>query len=117
TRGEEIQVSGDNVDLVQAVLQSLQNVIQKGLVISERDVLYAIDLAKDGKINQFETLFEDEITKNAKGKSIRAKTLGQKSYIDATRHHDLVFGIGPAGTGKTYLAVVKAVHALKNGQV
>src|SRR5699024_7330642 len=59
TRGEEIQVSGDNVDLVQAVLQSLQNVIQKGLVISERDVLYAIDLAKDGKINQFETLFED----------------------------------------------------------
>jgi len=76
----------------------------------------AIKLAKEGKINQFETLFEDEITKNSHGKPIRVKTLGQKSYVNAIRKYDLVFGIGPAGTGKTYLAVVKAVHALKNGR-
>ena len=116
TRGEQIQVSGKQVKLVEMVLTSLLNIIKKGLSITERDVLYAIKLAKQGKINQFETLFEDEITKNAKGKSIRVKTLGQKSYVNAIRRHDLVFGIGPAGTGKTYLAVVTAVDALKNGR-
>src|SRR5690625_5176639 len=116
TRGEQIQVVGDQVELVQIVLNSLLKVIKKGQILTERDVLYAIKLAKEGKINQFETLFEDEITKNAHGKSIRVKTLGQKSYVTAIRKYDLVFGIGPAGTGKTYLAVVKAVHALKNGR-
>jgi phosphate starvation-inducible PhoH-like protein len=117
TRGEQILVSGDNTKLVQIILKSLLHVIRKGQVITERDVMYAINLAKEGKINQFETLFEDEITKNAKGKPIRVKTLGQKTYVTAIRQHDLVFGIGPAGTGKTYLAVVRAIHALKNGLV
>lgn len=116
TRGEKIQVSGENTALVELVLQHLLNVIKKGLMITERDVIYAIKLAQDGKIEQFETLFEDVITKNAAGKPIRVKTLGQKKYVQAIRNHDLVFGIGPAGTGKTYLAVVTAVHALKNGR-
>lgn len=116
TRGEQIQVSGRHIKLVEVVLNTLLNVIKKGLIITERDVLYAIKLAKEGKINQFETLFEDEITKSHSGKSIRVKTLGQRTYVNAIQKHDLVFGIGPAGTGKTYLAVVKAVHALKNGQ-
>src|SRR5699024_6405782 len=80
----------------------------------ERDIVYAIELAKKGNIDQFATLFEDEITTNAKGKSIRVKTLGQKEYVSAIRSHDLVFGIGPAGTGKTYLAVVMAVHARRS---
>ncbi|ASK63156.1 phosphate starvation-inducible protein PhoH [Virgibacillus phasianinus] len=119
TRGEKVSVSGtdDANALAQDVLLSLLNVIRKGLSIAERDVVYAIELAKAGKINQFETLFEDEITKNVKGKPIRVKTLGQKNYIAAIKANDLVFGIGPAGTGKTYLAVVMAVHALKNGMV
>lgn len=116
TRGEKIQVSGKHIDLVEEVLQHLLNVIKKGLMITERDVIYAIKLAQEGKIAQFETLFEDVITKNAAGKPIRVKTLGQKKYVNAIRNHDLVFGIGPAGTGKTYLAVVTAVHALKNGR-
>lgn len=117
TRGGEVQVSGDQVELVQMVLQSMLNVIQKGQVIQERDVIYAIKLAREGKINQFETLFEDEITRNKKGKAIRVKTLGQKVYVNAINKNDLVFSVGPAGTGKTYLAIVKAVHALKNGAV
>lgn len=116
TRGEKIQVSGEQVELVQDVLQNLLNVIKKGLTITERDVVYAIKLAKEGKIEQFENLFEDVITKNAAGKPIRVKTLGQKKYVNAIQQHDLVFGIGPAGTGKTYLAVVTAVDALKNGR-
>src|SRR5690625_5052468 len=119
TRGEEVHVSGADQDIlnVQKVLTTLLSVIKKGLTITERDVVYAVGLAKAGKMNQFETLFEDEITKNVQGKSIRVKTLGQKKYISAIKSHDLVFGIGPAGTGKTYLAVVMAVHALRNGFV
>ncbi|MGP4107233.1 PhoH family protein [Virgibacillus sp. L01] len=119
TRGEQVGVSGTNeeIELVEEILSTLLTIVRKGLDITERDVVYSVDLAKKGKINQFETLFEDEITKNVKGKSIRVKTLGQKNYVSAIKSHDLVFGIGPAGTGKTYLAVVMAVHALKNGEV
>ncbi|MFC2948388.1 PhoH family protein [Virgibacillus sediminis] len=119
TRGEQVGVSGteEDIALVEEILLAMLSVIRRGLSITERDVVYAVDLAKAGKINQFETLFEDEITKNVKGKSIRVKTLGQKGYVNAIKNKDLVFGIGPAGTGKTYLAVVMAVNALKNGQV
>ncbi|HLQ96409.1 MAG TPA: PhoH family protein [Pseudogracilibacillus sp.] len=115
TRGEKIQVSGNHPKQVQEILNQLLLVIQEGITITERDVVYAIKLAKEGKINQFASLFADEITTNARGNPIRPKTLGQKQYIESIQQHDLVFGIGPAGTGKTYLSVVKAVHALKNG--
>ncbi|RKQ37824.1 PhoH family protein [Oceanobacillus halophilus] len=119
SRGELVRVSGDAdaIALVQDILTTLLTVVKKGINISERDIVYAVDLAKQGKINQLETLFEDEITKNAKGKEIRVKTLGQKSYVSAIKSKDLVFGIGPAGTGKTFLAVVMAVSALKKGEV
>lgn len=119
TRGESVSASGSetSIALVQDILMTLLSVIRKGQTISERDVVYAVELAKKGNIKQLEALFEDEITKNVKGKSIRVKTLGQKSYVNAIKSNDLVFGIGPAGTGKTYLAVVMAVHSLKNGKV
>ena len=74
-------------------------------------------MAKKGTLEYFKDLFEEEIGKNSKGKSIRVKTIGQRHYISSMKKNDLVFGIGPAGTGKTYLAVVMAVNALKNGQV
>lgn len=119
TRGETVSISGDPEDLhlAEGVFMVLLKVIRKGASISERDVVYAIDLAKKGMLDQFEELYEQEITKNAKGKSIRVKTLGQRQYITAIKANDLVFGIGPAGTGKTYLAVVMAVAALKAGKV
>lgn len=119
TRGEQVLASGANssIEHVEEVLLALLSIIQKGLQVTERDVIYAVDLAKEGKINQFSTLFEDEITKNVKGKAIRVKTLGQKGYVSAIKSKDLVFCIGPAGTGKTYLAIVMAVDALKNGLV
>ncbi|WP_181350622.1 PhoH family protein [Thalassobacillus sp. CUG 92003] len=119
SRGEHVSVSGspDRVKLVEEILMSVLAIIRKGLTVTERDIVYSIELAKKGKINQFEALFEDEITKNSKGKPIRVKTLGQRSYVSAIKNNDLVFGIGPAGTGKTYLAVVMAVNALKNGLV
>lgn len=117
TRGENVSVDKEHAPIIQTIMNSLLQMIRKGLTLTERDILYAIKLAKEDKMEQFETLFEDEITKNYKGKPIRVKTLGQKRYIDAITKNDLVFGIGPAGTGKTYLAVVKAVDALKQGNV
>ncbi|HFJ9283746.1 TPA: PhoH family protein [Bacillus toyonensis] len=119
TRGETVHVSGadENVTLVEKILQQLLVVIRKSVSITERDVAYAIQLAQQGKIAQFEDLYEEEIFKTAKGKSIRVKTMGQRRYIHAMKKNDIVFGIGPAGTGKTYLAVVMAVRALKQGYV
>ncbi|WP_433770844.1 PhoH family protein [Bacillus wiedmannii] len=119
TRGETVHVSGavEIVTLVEKILQQLLVVIRKSISITERDVAYAIQLAQQGKIAQFEELYEEEIFKTAKGKSIRVKTMGQRRYIHAMKKNDVVFGIGPAGTGKTYLAVVMAVRALKQGYV
>ncbi|MBB5324754.1 phosphate starvation-inducible PhoH-like protein [Anoxybacillus tepidamans] len=119
TRGGVVNVSGshENVQIVDDVLRHLLIVIRKGIVISERDVMYAIQMAKNGTLEYLTELYEEEITKNTKGKPIRVKTLGQRQYVTAIKKHDLVFGIGPAGTGKTYLAVVMAVQALKNGHV
>lgn len=119
TRGEAVYVSGDSesVQLVDDVLTSLLVLIRKGISVSERDVIYGIEMAKQLKLDEFEALYVDEISKDARGKSIRVKTLGQRHYISSIRNRDLVFGIGPAGTGKTYLAVVMAVSALKNNQI
>ncbi|MBD7935810.1 MULTISPECIES: PhoH family protein [Cytobacillus] len=119
TRGESVYVSGetDAVAIAGDVIEQLLYVIRKGIQISGRDIIYALEMARKGTLEYFKELYEEEIMKNAKGKSIRVKTLGQRQYIMAMRQKDLVFGIGPAGTGKTYLAVVMAVNALKNGQV
>ncbi|MFB8421248.1 PhoH family protein [Priestia megaterium] len=119
SRGETVVVSGstENVQLVEEMLKKLLNIIRKNISISERDVVYAIQLAKKNSLEFFEDVYEEEIGKDVKGKTIRVKTLGQSHYISAIKKNDLVFGIGPAGTGKTYLAVVMAVNALKNGHV
>ncbi|MDX8359547.1 MULTISPECIES: PhoH family protein [Bacillaceae] len=119
TRGETVSVSGDNENVQQAdeILTQLLKLIRKGIQIGERDVLYAIQLSKKGTLEYFDELFKEEIAVTVKGKSIRVKTLGQRHYISSIKNNDMVFGIGPAGTGKTYLAVIMAVNALKNGHV
>ncbi|WHX39357.1 PhoH family protein [Mesobacillus sp. AQ2] len=119
TRGETIGISGpeEQVALAQAVLENLLAVIRKGISVSQREAVYAIQMAEKGTLDYFRDLYDEEISKNVKGKSIRVKTLGQRHYVNAIKSRDLVFGIGPAGTGKTYLAVVMAVTALKNGTV
>lgn len=119
TRGESVRISGEeqNVNHAADVIRSLHAMIQKGITISPRDVALALQMGKKGTIEYFSDLYKEEITKNAKGKPIRVKTLGQRDYVQTIRKFDLVFGIGPAGTGKTYLAVVLAVHALKNNMV
>jgi phosphate starvation-inducible protein PhoH and related proteins len=105
------------VTMGEEILKALLTVVRKGIAISSRDVLYAIELARKGTLEYFGELYDEEIAKTAKGKSIKVKTIGQRYYIQAIKKQDLVFGIGPAGTGKTYLAVVMAINALKNGHV
>ncbi|WP_332646934.1 PhoH family protein [Lysinibacillus sp. 54212] len=120
TRGGVIQIAGEDEQHKQCaadVLQALLQVIRKGINIDQRDVATAIEMVGKGTIEYFSELYDEEIARNTKGKPIRAKTIGQREYIKAIRHRDLVFGIGPAGTGKTYLAVVMATQALKNGHV
>lgn len=119
TRGEKVDITGESPSVIMAIetLKQLLQVIRNGIHVNERDVLYAVQLAKQDKIEYFSELFEEEIARNIKGKAIRIKTLGQRQYIDAIKKRDLVFGVGPAGTGKTYLAVVMAVNALKKNQI
>ena len=87
------------------------------MLVNTSDVVAALTMAQDGSIDKFVALYEEEIIKDNSGKPIRVKTLGQKVYVDSIKNHDVVFGIGPAGTGKTFLAVTLAVTALKRGQV
>lgn len=118
-RTEVVQVIGEpaDVELTRLVIQSLLVLINRGLTIQLPDVVTAISMAKNDEIEKFVALYEEEIIKDHYGKPIRVKTLGQKHYVDSIKNHDIVFGIGPAGTGKTFLAVTLAVTALKRGQV
>ncbi|HET7657960.1 MAG TPA: PhoH family protein [Bacillales bacterium] len=119
TRGEGVAVTGNGEqrEQIESVLKTLLTLIRQGSKISERDVIYAVKLSEQGQVDELLELYQEEITSNAKGKPIRVKTLGQRHYVTAMRRNDLVFGIGPAGTGKTYLAVVMAVAALKSNQI
>jgi phosphate starvation-inducible PhoH-like protein len=118
-RGIEITMNGgqEEIEVLENLFSVLLKLIRKGQVIKERDVAYAIKLAKTGSAEQLLELYGEEIATTYKGKSIRIKTLGQRDYIRAIKKRDIVFGVGPAGTGKTYLAVVMAVTALKKGEV
>lgn len=119
TRDAEITVEGAESDLrsLQQFFETVLQLIRSGLTVGERDVRYAFELAREMKADQLLALFQGEITTTFRGKPIAPKTLGQRHYITMIRKKDIVFGIGPAGTGKTYLAVVSAVAALKEGRV
>lgn len=119
-RGESIQIMGDDeseVEKVKHVLEALKVLIRRGIRISLADVVTALKMADKGTLEFFTDLYEETIFVDYSGKPIRVKTLTQKQYIEAIKKYDVVFGIGPAGTGKTFLAVVMAAKALKNGQV
>mgnify|MGYP000880424646 FL=1 len=119
-RTERVQVLGDDeesVELARLTIQALLVLVERGMLVNTSDVVTALTMAQDGSIDKFVALYEEEIIKDNSGKPIRVKTLGQKVYVDSIKSHDVVFGIGPAGTGKTFLAVTLAVTALKRGQV
>ncbi len=116
SRGEEISVHGParEVAKVESLFGSLLEVLRAGNYLSPQDLRYAIKLAKEGEAPNLKAVFADVVLITHRGKQIKPKTEGQRQYVEAIRQSSLVFGIGPAGTGKTYLAVALAVAAYKN---
>lgn len=118
--GNEIVIAGENEDgikKVQNVLKALDKVINTGVNISAPDVVSAMKMADKGTTEYFSDLYKKILIRDAKGRPIRVKNMGQKRYVEAIQKNDVVFGIGPAGTGKTFLAVVCAIAAFKKGEV
>ena len=119
TRGMQLIVTGSEEDVLQVgeIISQLVLLAEKQNTIKAMDIINAIRLSKSGKLDQFMRMYEKEITRDYSGKPIRVKNVGQSNYINAIRKNDIVFGVGPAGTGKTFLAVAMAVAALKKGDV
>ena len=119
-RTERVQILGETeeaIELARLTIKALLVLVGRGMIVNTSDVVTALSMAQNGNIDKFVALYEEEIIKDSYGKPIRVKTLGQKVYVDSVKSHDIVFGIGPAGTGKTFLAVTLAITALKRGQV
>ena len=118
-RGQELVVTGEeeNIQLVVQVLEKLLDLMEKGEAVDRNRIRYAVSLAKEGRLDMMEDLLKSVVAVTHRGKQVRCKTLGQQQYVDAIRDHVLTFGVGPAGTGKTYLAMALAVVALKNREV
>ncbi|WP_284239938.1 PhoH family protein [Paenibacillus glycanilyticus] len=119
SREAEIVISGPEheVESLEQLYNVLLQLVRGGYTPSERDITYALDLARNMQAEELLDLLKAEITTTYRGKPIRVKTIGQRHYVKTIKKQDIVFGIGPAGTGKTYLAVVLAVAALKEGSV
>ena len=117
--GEEIKVSGEEVlvELCITVLSKLLDIIRMHEIIDKNRIIYCIELAKEGNTESIEKIMSGVLAITARGKQIKYKTVGQKKYVDAIKKNTVVFGVGPAGTGKTYLAVAMAVSAYKNKEV
>jgi len=118
-RGGEIRIKGEaeDVDVAVDVLSRLRQLIRSGQRVTLQDVSYSLGAVKEGQSADLGEALNQVLQTTVRGRLIKAKTVGQYHYIQAIRQHDIVFGIGPAGTGKTYLAVVMAVTALKNKEV
>ncbi|MBO2706458.1 AAA family ATPase [Lactiplantibacillus plantarum] len=118
--GDQMTISSDDevaVHNTQAVLDNLTSLIKQGIQIGAPDVISAIKMVNRGTLDYFKDLYSETLTKDNRGRPIRVKNFGQRQYVQAVAKSDITFGIGPAGTGKTYLAVVMAIAALKRGDV
>ena len=120
SRDDQLKISGEEdeaVDQAAKVIQGLLSLSARGETIHEQNVRYLIQLVKSGNEDKIQTLAADVLCVTAKGKPVKAKTVGQKRYVDAIRNNTITLGVGPAGTGKTYLAVAAAVSAFRDKQV
>lgn len=117
--GGNLKVSGrrEDVKLTIDVFHALVNLLQQGIHLHSTDIVSAMKMAHRGTLEYFADLYSETIIKDRKGRAVRVKNFGQRQYVNAMKHNDITFGIGPAGTGKTYLAVAMAVAALKHGEV
>ena len=118
-RGTELTITGeeDKVHLARLVMDKLLGILDRGEPVDRTRIRYAIELAKEGNADRIEEIMRDVIAITYKGKQVKCKTLGQRQYVEAMKKNTCVFAVGPAGTGKTYLAIAQAVVALKNKDV
>lgn len=118
-RGTQIKISGEleNVANAGKAVQGLLSLISRGEQLSDQNVRYVISLVKEGNEEKVKEIGSDCVCITAKGRPVKAKTLGQKAYIEAIRKNTITMAVGPAGTGKTYLAVAMAVRAFRNQEV
>lgn len=112
-----IKVKGDNSELAEKIVMSLIDIVKIQKSLDRQDLLYTIDLVKSGEEANIKMLLNDVVCITHNGKDIKPRTIGQKRYIDSIRENDIVFGVGPAGTGKTYLAMAMAIDAFKKKDV
>ena len=119
SRGNELKVAGDVEQVAKAVrvIDSLLTLLNRGELLSEQNVRYCMSLIDDGSEGKLESLVGDCICVTARGKPVKPKTLGQKGYCTAIKENTITIGVGPAGTGKTYLAVAMAVTAFRAREV
>ena len=117
--GNEITITGEpeKVALAKLTLQTLCDIVAKGEAVDRTRIRYAIGLAAEGKADRIGEIMRDVIAITYRGRQVKCKTLGQKTYVDAIRQNTCTFAVGPAGTGKTYLAIAMAVVALKNKEI
>ena len=115
--GVRIEGEPDAAKLTASVVEKMLDMQRRGERINRGRLRYAIDLAREGNVDLIEQIMGDVIAITSRGRQVKCKTLGQKRYVQALKQNELVFGIGPAGTGKTYLAVAMAVLAFKNKEV
>ena len=118
-RDSQIKIEGESHDVSRAekTILSLMELIRKGEPLTTQNILYTVSMVDEGMVEQMKELSDDAICITSSGKLIKSKTLGQKKYIKAIEKSTVTFGIGPAGTGKTYLAVAMAVKAFRNKEV
>ena len=116
-RGDELVITGDDADHAENTVLDMMWVLERGDELDEQRAEYIIALNREGKSYRNSRLSKDILCFTHRGKPVRAKTLGQINYANNIRENDVVFGVGPAGTGKTYLAVAMAVNAFKNKEV
>ena len=117
--GDYIKISGNQEDVIetQEILSELVKLLNQGINLSEADIVSAVKMAEKGTLEYFQDLYSNTLLKDRSGRPIRVKNYSQRQYVQMIKNKDLTFGIGPAGTGKTYLAVVMAVAALKRREV
>lgn len=117
--GTCVKLSGDesSVLLAETVIARLAAIVKAGEPIDKSRIIYCVELAKEGNAAGIEKVMSGVVAITSHGKQIKCKTVGQKKYVDAIKKNSVVFGVGPAGTGKTYLAVALAVSAFKNKEV
>ena len=118
-RGSQLKITGEDIAVTKAAkaLQGLIMLINKGEQLTEQNVRYCISLVNEGNDDKLPSISSDCICITTSGKPVKPKTLGQKKYIDMINSNTIVFGVGPAGTGKTYLAVAMAVKAFRAKEV